>query len=122
MAALRRLKLGGAVQEALMLAANSVFWAAVAFMVGANLYFGPRIRSERIAMQWGLDGKPTWHARKALALWGMVAFVLAVRLLIWAAMTNTPDNVHAPEIGVLMFSIIVAVVHLWILRAAVRAG
>jgi hypothetical protein len=47
--------------------------------------------------------------------------MLAVRLLIWAAMTYVPDKVNGPEIGLLLFSIIVAVVHLWMLRSAARA-
>jgi hypothetical protein len=105
-----------------MLAADYAFWAAVVFIVGCNLYYAPRITSNRIAMQWGFDGKPTWFAPKAIALRGMVAFVLAVRLLIWAAMTYVPDKVNGPEIGLLMFSVIVAVVHLWLLHSAARAN
>ena len=104
------------------MAADCVFWLAVAFIAGANLYYGPRIKGDRVAMQWGLDGKPTWHAPKTIALWGMLAFALVVRLLIWAAMTYTPDKVHGPEIGLLLFSIIVAAAHLWTLRSAARAG
>jgi hypothetical protein len=64
-----------------MLAADYVFAAAVAFVIGCSLYFGPRIGRDRIAMQWGVDGKPTWYARKWLALWGTVPFMLAVRFL-----------------------------------------
>jgi hypothetical protein len=103
-----------------MLVADYAFWAAVIFIVACNLYYGPRIASDRIAMQWGLDGKPTWFAPKGVALWGMVAFVLAVRLLIWTAMTYVPDKVNGPEVGLLLFSIIAAVVHLWVLRAAAK--
>jgi hypothetical protein len=74
----------------LMLAADYMFWPAVAFIVGCNLYFWPRIRSDRMAMQWGFDGEPTWYAPKAVGLWGIVAFALAVRLLIWAAFGKGP--------------------------------
>ena len=104
-----------------MLAADYVFWPALAFTVGANLYYGPRIKSERMAMQWALDGKPTWYASKAMALWGIVTFALAVRLPNWTATTYIPDKVNGAEIGLLLFSIIVVAVHLLILRAAVRA-
>ena len=31
-------------------------------MAGCNLYFGPRIMSDRVVMQWGLDGRPNWYA------------------------------------------------------------
>jgi hypothetical protein len=105
-----------------MLAADSVFWLAVALLVAANFYYGPRIRSARVPMQWGFDGKPTWHAPKTLALWGIVALALAVRLIIWAAMTYAPNLVHSPEIGLLLFSIIVMVTHFWMLRLAMRAN
>ena len=105
-----------------MLAADYVFWPALAFIVVANLYYEPRIKSDRTAMQWALDGKPTWYAPKAIALWGIVGFALAVRLLIWAAMTYLPDKVNGAEIGLLLFSIIVVAVHLLMLRAAARAN
>jgi len=104
-----------------MLAADYAFWLAIASLIAINLYFGPRIRSARLPMQWGFDGKPTWYAPRAVALWGIVAFALAVRLLIWAAMTYTPALVHGPEIGVLLISIILVSVHFWMLRAAARA-
>src|ERR1700742_1510678 len=104
-----------------MLAADYAFWLAIALLVAINLYYGPRIRRARLPMQWGFDGKPTWYAPKAVALWGIVAFALAVRLLIWAAMTYTRALVHGPEIGVLLISIIVVSVHFWMLRAAARA-
>jgi len=104
-----------------MLTADIAFVAALAVMAGCNLYFAPRIASERIAMQWGLDGKPTWTAPKLIAMWGMVAFAVMIRLVIYLAMTYTPDKVHGPEIGVLFFSIITAAVHVYTLMVAARA-
>lgn len=70
-----------------MLPADIVFGFAVAFVVGLNLYFGPRIQRERVAMQWSSDGEPTWYAPKWIALWGMIVFMAAVRLFIWLAST-----------------------------------
>jgi hypothetical protein len=104
-----------------MMIADYAFWFAVAFMAGCNLYFGPRIKSRRIAMQWGTDGEPTWYARKALGLWGMVAFALAVRLLIWAASTYTPEMVHGVDVGLLSLAVAVALAHVITLIAALRA-
>jgi len=60
-----------------MLAADYVFGAAILIVIGCTLYFGPKIKGERIAMQWGVDGKPTWTAPKQIGLWWMVAFMLA---------------------------------------------
>jgi hypothetical protein len=45
-----------------LLSAGYVFVAATVIVIGCNFYFGPRIKRERVAMQWGSDGKPTWHA------------------------------------------------------------
>ena len=41
-----------------MVASDFVFLLAIAFVVGCNFYFGRRIESERLAMQWGADGRP----------------------------------------------------------------
>jgi hypothetical protein len=105
-----------------MMTADFIFWPAVAFMAGCSLYFGPRIHSDRMAMQWGFNGEPTWSAPKAIGLWGIVAFALAVRVLIWAAITYVPEKVHGAEIGLLLSSIIVAATHVLTLRAAARAN
>jgi hypothetical protein len=37
-------------------------------------------------------------------------------------MTYTPDKVHGAEIGLLLFSIIVAATHLWVLSRAARTN
>jgi hypothetical protein len=104
-----------------MLGADLIFWAAVAFLASCNLYFGPRIKSDRIAMQWGFDGESTWYASRAVGLWGIVVFALAVRLLIWVTSTHAPARVHGAEVGLLLFSIIVAALHL-LTRRAVQAS
>jgi hypothetical protein len=86
-----------------MLAADYVFCAAILIVIGCNLYFGPKIKGERIAMQWGVDGKPTWTAPKQIGLWWMVPFMLAVRLFIWAASTYVPARVHGGDAGINRF-------------------
>jgi hypothetical protein len=103
-----------------MSAADLVFGAAVAFVIACNFYFLRRIKGDRIAMQWGLDGKPTWYAPKWLALWGMVAFMLVVRLLTWLAVTYTPQLVHGVDLGIAGFSVIAAGAHLFTLKMAVK--
>lgn len=104
-----------------MLAADLVFLIAVGFVIACNLYFEPRIKSDRIGMQWGLDGKPTWSAPKRWALWGMVAFMLIVRAFIWASMTYSPEKVHSPELGLALFSIIAALSHVFLISKAAKA-
>jgi hypothetical protein len=103
-----------------MMASDYAFWAAIAVMSGCSLYFGPRIPRDRIAMQWGVDGRPTWHAPKFVGLWGSVILALAVRLFIWGAMTFAPEKVQNANVGLLLFSVIVAGAHLFVLVSATR--
>ncbi len=105
-----------------MLSAGLIFWPIVGFLAACNLYIGPRIGSDQIAMQWGLDDRPTWYASKAVGLWGMVAFALAVRFLIWVLSTYAPSKVHGAEIGLVLFSVIVGASHVLIIRKAVQAS
>jgi len=105
-----------------MLAADYVFGAAILIVIGCTLYFGPKIKGERIAMQWGVDGKPTWTAPKQIGLWWMVAFMLAVRLFIWAASTYVPARVHGVDAGIIGLSVIAVGAHLYVLMAARKAS
>jgi hypothetical protein len=105
-----------------MLPADYLFLAALAFVVACSLWFAPRIRSDRIAMQWGFDGKPTWHAPKQIGIWAVPAVMLVVRLFIWAAMTWLPARVHWPELGIALLSVIAAGVHVFILTRAAKAS
>ncbi|MFK4487729.1 hypothetical protein [Bradyrhizobium sp. USDA 336] len=101
-----------------MLPADYVFGFAIAAVVGLNLYLGPRIVSKRVAMQWSSSGEPTWYAPKWLAMWGMIAFMAAVRLFILLASTYAPQHVHGAELGIVIFSLIAAGSHLFVLMKA----
>ncbi|MDA9501534.1 DUF1648 domain-containing protein [Bradyrhizobium sp. CCBAU 11357] len=101
-----------------MLPADYVFGIAVALVVASNFYLGRRIERERVAMQWGPSGEPTWYAPKWLAMWGMPAFMVAVRLLIWLASTYAPQSVHSVELGIVIFSVIAAGSHVFVLMKA----
>jgi apolipoprotein N-acyltransferase len=105
-----------------VLNADLVFWPGVALIAACNLYFSSRIGADRIAMQWGLDGRPTWYASKALGLWGMLGFALAVRLFIWIAVTYIPEKVHGVEAGLLIATITIVASYLFTLRRAIRGG
>jgi hypothetical protein len=101
-----------------MVPADYVFGFAIALVVGSNLYLGPRIASDRVAMQWGPNGEPTWYAPKWLATWGMIAFMAAVRLFIWLTSKYWPQHVHGAELGLVIFSLVAAGSHLFILTKA----
>ena len=104
-----------------MFPADYVFGAAIALVVGSNLYFGPHIKSERVAMQWGFDDTPTCHAPKWAAQWGMVLFMLAIRLFVWLAAAYAPQSIHQAELGIVGFSVIVAAAHIFVLKMAEEA-
>lgn len=101
-----------------MYPADYVFAAALAFVAGCNMYFGPRLPSDRIAMQWDVNGRATWHAPKWVGLWGMAAFMIAVRILIWAISSYAPASVHGVQIGIVLFSLTFAAAHLFTLLKA----
>jgi hypothetical protein len=112
----------GEVELPVMPIAESIFWTAVVIVIGSNLALARRITTPRIAMQWGSDGKPTWSAPKRFALWRTVLLMLAVRGVIWAAMTYTPQLVHGADAGLIGFAVIVTLSHLYILRRAMAAA
>ena len=105
-----------------VLPADYVFGAAVALVVGSNFYLGPRIKGERVAMQWGLTDRPTWYAPKWVALWGMVAFMLAIRLFVWLVSTYVPQSMHQAELGIAGFSVVVTAAHIFVLKMAEEAS
>ena len=97
-----------------MLSADYVFGLALALVVTLNLYFASRIERERVAMQWDRNGEPTWYASKWIRMWGMVAFMAAVRLFIWLPSTYAPQRVHGVQLGIVIFSVIAAGSHLFV--------
>lgn len=103
-----------------MLTADIALVAALFVMAGSNLHFAPRIKADRIAMQWSLGGIPAWSAPKLAAMWGPLVFAVVIRMTIWAAQTYAPDKVHGAEIGLTLFSAIIVVVHVVMLRSATR--
>jgi hypothetical protein len=105
-----------------LIMADYVFWTAIFLMIASSLILAPRIAQDRIAMQWGLDGKPTWFAPKYLGVWGLVVFALVVRAIIWASMTWTPHLVHDADLGLMLASAIVLISHLFVLLRAVKGG
>jgi hypothetical protein len=95
---------------------------ALVIMMACSLYFGPRIHSERIAMQWGFDRKPVWSAPKAIGLWALPLLAIGLRMLIALAERYAPDRVHDVPLGLTIMSLVVAGCHFAVLRAAARGS
>ena len=100
--------------------ADIAFVAALLVMAGCSAYFSPRITTARVPMQWDFHGQPTWYAPRLIGLWGPLVFALAVRLLIAALEHFVPNHVHHVTLGIIGFSVILAAVHAWHLRAVTR--
>jgi hypothetical protein len=100
--------------------ANITFVAALVVMTGCTLYFAPRIKAASVPMQWGFDRRPTWYAPRLVGLWGAIGLVVAVRLLVVALERYNPDKVHNAAYGIILLSIISAVVHAGFLTAVTR--
>jgi hypothetical protein len=80
-----------------VLSADYIFALALAVVIGCNFYFEPRIKHQRVAMQWGTDGKPTWYGPQWVAIWWMLPFMIAVRFFIWLASTYDPEQFMEPN-------------------------
>jgi hypothetical protein len=104
-----------------MVSADYIFALALAVVIGCNFYFRPRIKHQRVAMQWGTDGKPTWYAPRWVAIWWMLPFMIAVRFFIWLASTYDPEHVHGAELGVVLLSAISVGSHIFVLSMAEKA-
>lgn len=100
--------------------ADYIFGMAIVLMIATSLYLAPRFARDRIAMQWGLDGRPTWSAPKPMGLWGLIVFALVIRAVIWAAMTWTPHLVHGADLGLMLVSITFVISHLFVLLRAAK--
>ena len=104
---------------------GDAFWiVATAMIASATLGAWKALPADaRLPMQWGLDRKPTWRARKPVAL-GMTLGIAVVFGLILSAKAR--DSALAPDERMILFLVRAAtaplfiLVHMFWLRAAVR--
>jgi hypothetical protein len=99
---------------------NLVFGLALIVMVAVSIVFAGRTTAPRLPMQWRLTGEPTWYAPRLVALWFLVGLAVLVRLVLVVVETYAPERLHGASLGLILFSVIIAVVHLGHLVAAER--
>lgn len=97
--------------------------AAVLLMIALSWRANRQLHGvDRLPMQWGFDGKPTWFAPRRIAL----AFspVLATVVLLLLSLTNhavLPQDKGAPgAIAQVICASVLAAVHIYHLRRAAR--
>jgi hypothetical protein len=71
-------------------------------------------------MQWGFNGKATWHAPRLIVLWFSLGIAVLVRLLILLLEVYDPSKLHGVSLGLILFSVIITIVHVVHLSAAAR--
>lgn len=91
------------------------FFGSLFVMAAANALLSPRIALQRLPMQWGIDGKPTWYAPRLAGLWGLPMLALAVRAGLYAAQIYVPDRIHNFDLGVGGFGVVMALTQLFLL-------
>jgi hypothetical protein len=104
---------------------GDAFWiVAMAMIASATRNIWKALPADaRLPMQWGLNRKPTWRARKPLALGLTLGIALVFGLILSAA---ARDPALAPDERLVLFLVRAAtaplfvLVHLLWLRAAVR--
>lgn len=104
--------------DALQTLALAVFVLALVVIAAASLYFGARIATSRIPMQWGFEGRPTWYAARILGLWWLLYFTLSIGFGL-IALAHFSENPKATSIWytIIAFSVITAVSQVWHLNA-----
>jgi hypothetical protein len=101
--------------------ADYVFGAALASVIGCNIYFGTCLMRESTAIEWGLTSRTSWHVPTWLAVWGAPVFMIGVRFLIWLSSVFAPITVLGIQTSVVMFSVIFATAHISMLLRARQA-
>ncbi len=96
------------------------YLAAIAAMSMINLYCSGSIKTEKIPMQWGLGGRPTWFAPKTVGLWMLVA-IFAV--MAPAVFLNIKQNAASANrwhwIGMIAIFCTIVAVYAWHISAVV---
>ena len=108
------MKLGG-----LEIATLGIFFLAVCLVIILNLTYGPRITIEKIPMQWGIDGNPTWYANKVIGLWWFLYFLLAlgIGMIVLGLFGGAGNTIWYT---VIFISILMPAVQWWHLNAVIR--
>jgi len=74
---------------------------------------------ESTDIDWGLSSRASWHVPTCLAIWGAPILMIGVRVLIWFGPVITPATDLSIQTLVIVFSVMFAIAHIWMmLRAA----
>lgn len=95
-----------------------VFAAALALVIGCNIFLGKRLMHESTNIEWRLTGRASRYVPTWLTVWGGPILMIGVRVLIWLGSVFTPLADLGIQISIVMFSVIFATAHISMLLKA----
>ncbi|AHY55203.1 hypothetical protein [Bradyrhizobium japonicum] len=79
-----------------MIAATLIALAiGLTFIAGCAIYYGRRITSRRIPIQWGTDGQPTWFVSRFIGLWCSFGVTAALSAFLLVLALHEPQKLTA---------------------------
>jgi hypothetical protein len=98
------------------------FCAVVGAMGFAAFYFSKRIAAQKVPMQWGFDGQPTWYAPKWVALYApILVTMLGVPLFLTGiGFAFPPAGAERSVIGLIVFAVVMGATYGAYLFAVMR--
>jgi hypothetical protein len=106
------------VEEAVINPSDYVFAAALALVIGCNIFLGTRLMRESTNIEWRLSARANRYVPTWLAVWGGPILMIGVRFLIWLGSVFTPLADLGIQISIVMFSVIFATTHISMLLKA----
>lgn len=98
-------------------AASDVFAATLValafglvFIAGCAIYYGRQITSQKIPMQWGSNGTPTWFAPRLVGLWFSFGFTTIVSAVLLILALYHPQKLT----GLIVAMVIVTGTNMWL--------
>ena len=94
------------------------FILALLVIAASSVYFGVRIATAKVPMQWGIDGNPTWYAPRTIGLWSMLGFTLIIGGGLLAMMRFVEsEKVAGLSYSLIFLSVTAAITQIWHLNA-----
>ena len=92
--------------------------ATIAAMSLLNLYCAASIQTDRVPMQWGINGRPTWYADKTIGLWIPVAIIVVIAPQIFLKIKQVEAQAGTWYwIGMIAMFCFIAAVYAWHISA-----
>jgi hypothetical protein len=107
--------------SALILMVLMAFLLDIIFIGRSARYFSSRINSEKVPMQWGIDGNPIWFAPRLFGIWWQLYFTLIVGGgLFVMSLCVAKEKIPALCVAIVLVSVVGAATQVFHMKAVVR--